>query len=117
MPVDTWSIGCIFAEMHNGHPLFPGSNDADQLDLIFRALGTPDSTTYPEIVSLPEYKPTTWRQVRPPESLADLVPGLSADGVDLLSRFLVHDPAKRITAEAALEVSLHPRRRTVYQIA
>ncbi len=23
-PVDVWSIGCIFAEMINGRPLFPG---------------------------------------------------------------------------------------------
>jgi serine/threonine protein kinase len=37
-----WSIGCIFAEMHVGRPLFPGMNDADELDAIFRALGTPD---------------------------------------------------------------------------
>jgi cyclin-dependent kinase len=26
-PVDVWSIGCIFAEMNNGRPLFPGTSD------------------------------------------------------------------------------------------
>ena len=103
-PVDTWSIGCIFAEMHNGRPLFPGSNDTDQLDLIFQKLGTPDATKYPDIVMLPDFKPASYRQVAAPETIAHLVPGLNADGVDLLSRFLAHDPAKRISAEAALEV-------------
>ena len=39
-PVDIWSVGCIFAEMCNGRPLFSGTSEADQLDKIFRMLGT-----------------------------------------------------------------------------
>ena len=35
-PVDIWSIGCIFAEMSDGSPLFPGSSEQDQLMRIFR---------------------------------------------------------------------------------
>lgn len=27
--VDIWSVGCIFAEMINGRPLFPGSSEGD----------------------------------------------------------------------------------------
>jgi len=38
-PVDIWSVGCIFAEMANGRPLFAGTSEADQLDRIFKALG------------------------------------------------------------------------------
>ncbi|RNC58583.1 cell division protein kinase 2 [Trypanosoma cruzi] len=34
-PVDIWSVGCIFAEMVIGAPLFAGKNDADQLLRIF----------------------------------------------------------------------------------
>lgn len=30
-PIDIWSIGCIFAEMMLGRPLFPGSNMKDQM--------------------------------------------------------------------------------------
>lgn len=29
--VDIWSVGCIFAEMMNGVPLFRGQNEDDQL--------------------------------------------------------------------------------------
>ena len=36
-----WSIGCIFAELLTGEPLFPGRNVAHQLDLITDLLGTP----------------------------------------------------------------------------
>ena len=102
-PVDVWSIGCIFAEMHTGRPLFPGAKDADQLDLIFRALGTPDAGCFPDIGALPDYRPAAYRAYAAPKSLAHLVPGLSADGVDLLQAFLAYDPARRISAAAALE--------------
>ena len=29
--VDTWSLGCIFAEMISRKPLFPGDSEIDQL--------------------------------------------------------------------------------------
>ena len=103
-PVDVWALGCIFAEMHNGRPLFPGANDADQLDHIFRHLGTPDPATYPLITALPDYKPANYKAYAQQASLAHLVPGLSPEGVDLFQRFLQVDPERRISAAEALQV-------------
>ncbi|KAG6973731.1 hypothetical protein JG687_00000727 [Phytophthora cactorum] len=37
--VDVWSIGCMFAEIATGLPLFPGDSDIDQLYHIIRCLG------------------------------------------------------------------------------
>lgn len=39
-PVDVWALGCVFAELLNGNPLWPGKSDVDQLYLIRKTLGT-----------------------------------------------------------------------------
>lgn len=39
--VDVWSSACIFAEMLQGKPLFPGSSHAGQLNQIVKLLGSP----------------------------------------------------------------------------
>ncbi|TPX18658.1 uncharacterized protein E0L32_002515 [Thyridium curvatum] len=51
--IDVWSTACIIAEMFTGRPLFPGSTDDDQLQRIFRLLGTPSERTWPGISLLP----------------------------------------------------------------
>lgn len=43
-PIDMWAVGCIMAELSDTQPLFPGQNQADQLDQILTCLGDlPDS--------------------------------------------------------------------------
>lgn len=37
--VDVWAIGCLFAEMLTGEPLFAGSSDIDQLHHVVKVLG------------------------------------------------------------------------------
>lgn len=38
-PVDVWSVGCLFAELITGKPLFPGINDVDTLNKITKICG------------------------------------------------------------------------------
>lgn len=37
--VDIWAVGCLYAEMMTGEPLFPGESDIDQLFQIIRVVG------------------------------------------------------------------------------
>ena len=40
-------MGCIFGELLNLSPLFPGENDIEQLCCVLRALGTPSPRVWP----------------------------------------------------------------------
>ena len=40
--VDIWSVGCIFAEMLQRKPFFPGTDTKNQIELICEYMGIPD---------------------------------------------------------------------------
>ncbi|KAJ5593997.1 mitogen-activated protein kinase mpkC [Penicillium hispanicum] len=40
-PIDIWSAACIFAEMLQGTPMFPGASHVDQFHKIVNILGNP----------------------------------------------------------------------------
>lgn len=100
-PVDMWSVGCIFAEMVNGKPLFQGGNDGDQLNRIFKTLGTPTQQIWPKMVELPEFKQNFPKHEGLP--WASIVPSLDYNGVDLLAGMLKYDPSQRLSARQAME--------------
>lgn len=101
--VDSWSIGCIMAEMLLGKPLFLGDCEIAQLFKIFQLMGTPNEDTWPGVSKLPDYKHTfpQWKAT----SLKKKFPDFDPDGLDLMEKFLQMDPDKRITIREALN---HP---------
>jgi serine/threonine protein kinase len=80
--VDIWSIGCIFVELLNGRPMFPGNSENDQLIKIFRAIGTPSEENMPGCTSLPEWNPNL--EFFPGQDMQSLVPTIDPVGLDLL---------------------------------
>ncbi|XP_057416218.1 cyclin-dependent kinase G-2 isoform X2 [Lotus japonicus] len=54
--IDMWSLGCIMAELLSKEPLFNGRTEFDQLDKIFRILGTPNESIWPGFSKLPGVK-------------------------------------------------------------
>ncbi|XP_059805631.1 cyclin-dependent kinase 20 isoform X1 [Hypanus sabinus] len=95
--VDIWAVGCIFGELLNNSPLFPGENDIEQLCCVLRVLGTPNEQIWPEITELPDYNKITFKE-NPPIPLEQIVPDTSPEALDLLKRFLVYPSKQRISA-------------------
>ncbi|XP_061994309.1 cyclin-dependent kinase G-2 isoform X2 [Rosa rugosa] len=54
--IDMWSLGCIMAELLSKEPLFNGKTEFEQLDKIFKILGTPNETIWPGFSKLPGVK-------------------------------------------------------------
>lgn len=101
--VDMWSVGCIFYELAHKKCLFCGDSEIDQLFKIFRVMGTPTEANWPGVASLKDYKPTFPKWTG--GELEGLCTKFGPEGVDLIKKLLVYDPAERLTPEEALE---HP---------
>ncbi|XP_072442133.1 cyclin-dependent kinase 11B isoform X5 [Chiloscyllium punctatum] len=101
--IDLWSVGCIFAEFLTQKPLFPGKSEIDQINKIFKELGTPSEKIWPGYNELPAVKKMTFTEY-PFNNLRKRFGALLSDqGFDLMNKFLTYCPAKRITAEEALK--------------
>lgn len=106
--VDMWSVGCIMAELLAKEPLFKGKSEIDQLDKIFKTLGTPNEKIWPDFGTLSGAKcnfvkqPYNKLREKFPAASFSGKPTLSEAGFDLLNRLLTYDPNKRISSEDAL---------------
>ncbi|KAJ8371100.1 hypothetical protein SKAU_G00111280 [Synaphobranchus kaupii] len=101
--VDMWSVGCIFGELLTQKPLFPGKSEIDQINKIFKDLGSPSEKIWPGYNELPAVKKMTFTEY-PYNNLRKRFGALLSDqGFDLMNKFLTFCPSKRITAEEALK--------------
>uniref|UniRef100_A0A8C5XQ31 cyclin-dependent kinase n=1 Tax=Microcebus murinus TaxID=30608 RepID=A0A8C5XQ31_MICMU len=102
--LDIWGAGCIFIEMFQGQPLFPGvSNILEQLEKIWEVLGVPTEDTWPGVSKLPNYNPE-WFPLPKPQSLQIVWNrlGRAPEAEDLASQMLRGFPRDRVSAQEAL---------------
>ena len=99
--VDMWAVGCIFAEFLKHEPLFPGTTEIQQVQMICALLGSPNENIWPGWKSLPNVRNFKFPD-QPYNFLEINFPKLSPAGVSLLDMLLTFDPEKRVSAKEAL---------------
>ncbi|RKP16031.1 kinase-like protein, partial [Rozella allomycis CSF55] len=116
MGIDMWSLGCILAELHSGHPIFPGENEHEQLICIMEIFGVPpanilelskrkklffDSSNEPKIImnSRGRKRKISSRQLNVAVKSNDQL------FLDFLEKCFEWDPEKRLKPHEAME---HP---------
>jgi serine/threonine protein kinase len=89
----------------------PGRTETAQLQKIFKLLGTPKLEEWPQILELPLSRilreSVEFSISYAPQNLEDYFAGtvMTREGLDLLRRLLIYNPALRLSAADAL---MHP---------
>ncbi|EAR97232.2 cyclin-dependent kinase-like Serine/Threonine kinase family protein (macronuclear) [Tetrahymena thermophila SB210] len=105
LPVDVWSIGCIFAELIIGHPLFHGDSEIDQIFKIFQFFGTPKSSKLEGTYNLKYWSNLFPRFKSQKDEILKPIIETDPQAADLLVKLIDIEPAKRISVSQALK---HP---------
>ncbi|KAF4713651.1 hypothetical protein FOZ63_022541, partial [Perkinsus olseni] len=96
--MDIWGAGCVFFEVMALFPLFPGTDETDQVSKIHSVLGTPPAELLerfkrhgPEFMdfNFPDQEGT---------GIARMLPHASSELIVLLKELLAYSPDDRITA-------------------
>eukprot|EP00055_Hartaetosiga_balthica_P013516 m.69861 g.69861 ORF g.69861 m.69861 type:complete len:445 (+) comp8287_c1_seq1:51-1385(+) len=102
--MDMWSIGCVMFEIICLYPLFPGSNELDQINRIHDIMGTPNAEVFSKIRQHSKNMQINF-PVKEGKGLHKLMPKSTPECVDLLANLLIYDPSERFSARQALK---HP---------
>ncbi|KAJ4338919.1 mitogen-activated protein kinase [Didymella glomerata] len=105
--LDLWAAGCTVAEiMDPDHPtLFDSGelgSDLALLQSIFKKLGTPTLTRWPEAAKFPDWGKMQFYDY-PEEHWGKLLPRVSEEGQDLVSELVRYESGARMTALKALD--------------
>ena len=119
--IDMWSVGCILIELFTGFPLFPGTNEREQMQLVIDVIGRPNAsvlsratrknmfeqfkeekTAVPAANKSGEVFTEDEKQHRLRYIMAKLREEPDPSFVDLISGCLEWDPLKRLSPEEGL---------------
>lgn len=100
--IDIWSVGVIFAELMLRTPYLPGTSDNEQIDVTFRALGTPTEALWPGVTSIDGFKNFKKYPIPTKQELQNRFLAASDNALDLMNAMIKYNPSKRIDTTNAL---------------
>lgn len=102
--MDLWAIGCIAFEIIALFPLFPGSNELDQIERIHNIMGTPDDEILGKFKRFATHIDFNFAKKKG-AGIAPMIPHVDQHCIDLIQKLLAYDPEERMSARQALR---HP---------
>ncbi|XP_011298392.1 MAPK/MAK/MRK overlapping kinase-like [Fopius arisanus] len=101
--MDIWALGCVYFELLTLKPLFPGSNEIDQIIKIHGVLGTPHARIIAKFRRHKSKSCEFFFPNKPGIGISALVPHVSDAGKELMKMMLVYDPENRSNGKRLLE--------------
>lgn len=102
--MDLWGAGCVLFEIISLFPLFPGNDEVDQVHKIHNILGSPPTELLDNFQKYATHMEFNFPSVKG-TGMANLIPHISHEAQDLISKLLIYNPDNRINASQALK---HP---------
>ena len=97
--MDIWGSGCVIFELVSLYPLFPGADEADQINRIHKIVGTPSQSVVSKLQSNGISSHSMKFQHQKGVGIKHFISHASKECVDLINQTLIYDYTQRITAE------------------
>jgi renal tumor antigen len=101
--MDYWGIGCVFYEILTLQPLFPGTNELDQIHKIHDILGTPDKSLMDQFQKVASHMEFNFPKKKP-SGIAKLIPQ-HPDAHEIIKGLLIYNHNNRASAAQVLKHS------------
>jgi len=115
--MDIWGAGCVFFEIIALYPLFPGSDELDQINRIHKVLGSPS----PDVLFNFNLKEENNCNFNFPHQngvgISNLIPFAGSKCIELISKTIKYDLHERISAKETLMHSYFGERESVLNTA
>ena len=98
---DVFAAGCVMAELYLQRPLFPGTSELDQVDKIFKILGTPKKDQWREGYRLAEKREIVFEDY-PKKNLQKYLDKISEEALEGVKLMLKISAQKRGSAAEVL---------------